>query len=556
MSGLQQNFLDSLGFALVNSLWQMAMLWIIYQILTCLFFTLKSSLKSWLASGMLISGFILFALTFFISFTSVKQVNSIPYSLLQTIIPGNSSTDQLFTYLPFLAITYLLILAFPVQKFITNFRYVNIIRRQGLSKVDVKLKLFVENIAMHMGITRPVKIWISAFVNSPSTIGFLKPVILIPLAAINHLTPDQLEAILLHELSHIKRHDYLVNLIINFIRTILYFNPFVKAFVKIIEREREKSCDEMVLQFQYDSREYASALLMLEKVQHQTTLTLAASGKSYDLYHRIEALLGIRQKNRFSFNKLAGIIAGLLLFITLNILLFNNSENKKGRSIIFNAKPSARLLTDNIGIEEVALLQKTGPANKNKIGKTAVKNNSLTTKATFPNNSYLPDIINASSEYVALPRLKKYQEEQIKNAMDATRKIFEKSTWERIEKNIAEVLNSKEKEDLKNIYEREIQRMDLNSLEKKLELTYNNIDWDKVNLQLYNTLERFKIDSLQKVYTEVAIDLDNVIGMPDENAKEEKDKPGITSEAIEKKKTEIQQKTRELKSLKKKIVHL
>ncbi len=97
---------------------------------------------------------------------------------------------------------------------------------------------------------------------------FFKPVILVPLAAINHLTPQQLEAVLLHELSHIKRYDYLVNLIINFIQTILYFNPFVKAFVKIVEKEREKSCDDMVLQFQYDSHEYATALLMLEKTNH------------------------------------------------------------------------------------------------------------------------------------------------------------------------------------------------------------------------------------------------------------------------------------------------
>ena len=96
--------------------------------------------------------------------------------------------------------------------------------------------------------------------------------IYLPVAAINHLSPHQIEAVLLHELSHIKRFDYLINLITRIIQTILYFNPFVRAFASIIEREREKNCDEIVLQFQYEPHGYASALLALEKVSH-TCLT-------------------------------------------------------------------------------------------------------------------------------------------------------------------------------------------------------------------------------------------------------------------------------------------
>ncbi len=88
------------------------------------------------------------------------------------------------------------------------------------------------------------------------------------MAVINQLSTRQMEAVLLHELAHIRRHDYLLNLIINIIRTILYFNPFARAFVGIIESEREKNCDELVLQFQYGGYDYASALLSLEKLSH------------------------------------------------------------------------------------------------------------------------------------------------------------------------------------------------------------------------------------------------------------------------------------------------
>ena len=177
-----------------------------------------------------------------------------------------------------------------------------------------------------MGIRKPVSIWLSENVTSPVTIGFLKPVILIPIAAITNLTTRQLESLLLHELSHIKRHDYLINLLINCVSTILYFNPFVKLFMRSIEREREKSCDEMVIQFQCDPHGYATALLQLEKANHFTKpLTLAASGKKNDLLHRIEMILGFNKNPVFSFNKLAGLFAGLVFAIGLNSILCNRS---------------------------------------------------------------------------------------------------------------------------------------------------------------------------------------------------------------------------------------
>jgi beta-lactamase regulating signal transducer with metallopeptidase domain len=183
--------------------------------------------------------------------------------------------------LPVASLIYLILLVLPVFNFIRNYRYVQVIRQHKLSKTDVEWRIFVKNVAARMGIKKTVHIWLSGIVTSPVTIGYLKPVILLPLAAVNHLNTQQIEAILLHELAHIRRYDYLLNLVIRFIQVILYFNPFVKAFIKIIERERELSCDEMVIQFQYDPYGYASALLTLEKNNHHPKpLAVAASGNA------------------------------------------------------------------------------------------------------------------------------------------------------------------------------------------------------------------------------------------------------------------------------------
>ena len=305
MSG-QANFLQSLGWAVLNSLWQLALLWIIYHVITGVTRNSKSSLKTSLASSLLIGGFAWFIYTFITAYIN-GGIDTIISSTF-TGTEGNTDVNEWFQQsLPIASVLYLVLLVMPFLHFIRNYRYVQIIRRYGLTKINVDWRMFVKKMSAQMGITKKVQIWVSEFVSSPVTIGFLKPVILVPLAAINHLTPQQLEAVILHELSHIKRLDYLVNLIINFIQTILYFNPFVKALVKIVEREREKNCDEMVLQFQYDSHEYASALLMLEKTNHaEKILAIGAAGKKNDLLQRIELIMGVQKKPVISFNKLAG----------------------------------------------------------------------------------------------------------------------------------------------------------------------------------------------------------------------------------------------------------
>ncbi|MEI9912486.1 MAG: M56 family metallopeptidase [Bacteroidota bacterium] len=140
--------------------------------------------------------------------------------------------NWLGTMLPVASLIYLVLLVLPVFYFIRNYRYVKAIRQLELSKVDVKWRIFVQNVAARMGIKKPVHIWLSGLVTTPVTIGYIKPVILLPLAAINHLSTQQMEAILLHELAHIRRYDYLLNLVIRFIQT-----------KKVIRLELEKKDD-------------------------------------------------------------------------------------------------------------------------------------------------------------------------------------------------------------------------------------------------------------------------------------------------------------------------
>ncbi|MEO7982938.1 MAG: M56 family metallopeptidase [Bacteroidota bacterium] len=554
----QANFLQSLGWAVLNSLWQLALLWVVYQLITGIFKTVRSSTRSTLASSLLIGGFAWFIYTFISAFSSHNSGAVLSSSFINA--QGDQGLNEwLQRTLPVASVCYLLLLVLPILHFIRNYRYVQVIRKYGLTKMNVEWRMFVDKIAVQMDIKKKVRIWVSEFVSSPVTIGFLKPVILVPLAAINHLTPQQLEAVLLHELSHIKRLDYLVNLIINLVQTILYFNPFAKAFVKIVEREREKTCDEMVLQFQYDSHQYATALLLLEKANKESRdLAIAAAGKKNDLLNRVELIMGVRKRPLFSFNKLAGLMAGLLCIIAVNALLLFSNPGNGGRALSF-ANISLPLKNVPAGVTPTIAKIVEQPA--------AIINHAETERhpslkgtqsfVDYVSNVVSPAIIQASNQIVNTPELKKYQEEQVERAMEASKKVLESVQWKVVEKSIAEVFNQKEKEELKATYEKEMEKVDWKKWENSLKQAYDKIDWEKINTQLSLAVSQVRLDSIQFVYNKAIsklngarreLSLNGMKGIPDTD---------ITLKEIERQKADVQQALDELKTVRrKKIVHL
>jgi|CXWL01.1.fsa_nt_gi beta-lactamase regulating signal transducer with metallopeptidase domain len=563
----QANFLQSLGWAVLNSLWQLALLWVAYQLITAIFRTAKPSLKSSLASSLLTGGFAWFIYTFFTAYTNHADKTIIPSTFVNAVANEqvNARVQQI---LPIASTLYLVLLVLPLLHFVRNYRYVQIIRKYGLTKMNAEWRMFVNNAAGRINIKQTVQIWVSEFVSSPVTIGFLKPVILVPLAAINHLTTQQLEAVLLHELSHIKRLDYLINLVISFIQTILYFNPFVKAFVKIVEKEREKSCDEMVLQFQYDSHEYASALLALEKVSHDNKpLAIAVTGKKNELLHRVELIMGVHRKPVLSFNKLAGLMAGLLCIISMNaLLLFNNPVNNSLRPGGAGNIPSSALLAPSFsfGFDQIHKLKNAAPVVEysSPVIYHREQNHPVTTSAP-PSEIYIPTtiadpkLIQVNFERVAAPELKKYQEEQVEKTMEESKKVLESVQWKIVEKSIADVFNQQEKDELKASYEKEMDKLDWEKWENKLKQAYDKIDWGKINSQLSTAVNQVRLDSIQMVYNKAISKLDDarkelslngMNGIPDTD---------ITLKEIERKKANVQRALDELKAVrKKKIVHL
>src|SRR5436309_8918158 len=162
-------------------------------------------------------------------------------------------------------------------------------------------------------VLRPVRILESALVQVPTVIWWMRPVVLIPASALAGLTPRQLDAVIAHELAHIRRYDYLVNLLQTAVEILLFYHPAVWWVSREIRQEREHCCDDVAVAVCGDALVYARALTAIEALRNSTPqLAMAAGGGS--LLARIHRIAGSsRQRPEHRAPWLAGVV--VLVFV-------------------------------------------------------------------------------------------------------------------------------------------------------------------------------------------------------------------------------------------------
>lgn len=198
-------------------------------------------------------------------------------------------------------------------------------------------------LAAGLGIHKTVELIQSARVSVPSTFGFLKPSILVPLGMLMNLPADQVETILLHELAHIRRNDYLANLLLHITEAVFFFNPGVRWLATLIREEREACCDDMVLMGTADRNSYFDALVAFREntmarrgyALRVSALRLGGQGKT-DLLWRIRRMLNqenkklhIMEKAILSFGLTAVLVIGL---ISMRAAARQAEERQAGKS--------------------------------------------------------------------------------------------------------------------------------------------------------------------------------------------------------------------------------
>jgi len=321
-------FLQSLGWGIANSLWQAAVLWMIYR---C-FLSLQPKSAAVVRYHLSLL-FTLVSLIWFIV-TVVQNLMALQNGSEPALAGWMHISNQLTVLLPWISVTYLLILLIQVFRFADKLNGVLSLRKSEWTKVPAAVKIFTEQTALHLGISKRVQIWLSTHTDVPSVIGFLKPVILLPVSTLTQLTIQQTEAIILHELAHIKRNDYIINLMQHCIELLMFFNPFVKLLSQEVRKERENCCDDWVMNYRYNGHEYATALMILEQNRISgLSFALAATNGKHNLLNRIKRLFSTEPKVVLSsFKKIQVATLGLILFISVLLNtppLYNNSVKTK-----------------------------------------------------------------------------------------------------------------------------------------------------------------------------------------------------------------------------------
>ncbi|HET8713152.1 MAG TPA: HEAT repeat domain-containing protein [Gemmatimonadales bacterium] len=186
------------------------------------------------------------------------------------------------------------------------------LRTTGTRSTAETLQRVLQRLAARMRVSRPVQLLESMLVEVPAVIGWLRPVILVPASALSGLTPQQLEVLLAHELAHVRRYDYIVNMIQCVIETLLFYHPAVWWVSRRAREERENCCDDLVVQLCGDRRLYASALVEMERLRPAAPrLALAATGGS--LLSRVRRLVAPEALRREPLPRwpagLAGVVA-------------------------------------------------------------------------------------------------------------------------------------------------------------------------------------------------------------------------------------------------------
>ncbi len=371
---------------MLHSLWQAALLLLFYGIILLLKPRLAPlSKRNILLSLLAIQGVYSMA-TFYLLATNATQgvlvllANSVTPLLTESVLQENA-------YLIFLS--YLLFIAGRILSNCWQWNQFKKGYKKSLLKPSLHLRLFTRSRAFEFGISRKVSLWCSNYVHTPMTFGFWKPVILLPVALVNQLSLHQVEALIIHELTHIRHKDYLLNLALVFTETLFFFNPVVRLIAKQIKMEREKTCDVQVLNFKYGHILYAEALLKASQIQQQLSLQITAVKSRKQLFMRISFFtkpenLAFQQSQRSL--TVAGYLCTVLLTMVLAVAF---TQKKTGSPLSIQLQKNSLAATPIFTNETTPVFQTQAAVTR---PKTAAIKKSTVVKASQENNALRKDI--------------------------------------------------------------------------------------------------------------------------------------------------------------------
>ena len=227
--------------------------------------------------------------------TRFQQTVAYPFAQAASTITANAASPSVPALLPWIDAFWLLGVFVLSVRSLGGWWLIRRLRASAHTAVPAVVNASFQRISHALGLRRPIELAVTGSVSGPITVGFLRATVLLPLCALTSLGPDELEVVLAHELAHVRRADFLWNLVQTFAETLFFFHPAVWWIGSCLRSERELCCDDLALKLCPNPVIYARALFHLEEQRaRQPRLAMALDGNSprSTLRMRIMRILG------------------------------------------------------------------------------------------------------------------------------------------------------------------------------------------------------------------------------------------------------------------------
>jgi beta-lactamase regulating signal transducer with metallopeptidase domain len=277
--------------------------------------------------------------------------------------------------MPYLAIFWMMGMLFLSSRMFVGLIRLHTFSKKGIQVLPDHWQSRFEELKRRSGIRRIVDVRLSEIISVPITYKFLRPIVLLPVSVFTGLSDEQIEVLLLHELAHIKRHDYLVNLLQSFIEVLFFYHPLIWWISKNVRAEREHCCDDMVMNLYHQPMLYAQTLTQIQSQHYsfKTHLAMSANGNKGVFTQRIYRLFKEQETPSRSKNS---AIALLLLIFSGTMMAFyptavvqNNpgEENVPTEIVEQDTMPEKPVVVEGVrveNIERVVVGSRKEPTNK------------------------------------------------------------------------------------------------------------------------------------------------------------------------------------------------
>lgn len=357
MNLMPESWIHALGATLFHSLWEGVILALLSAVI--MFATQKTSAN--VRYNFLVASLFLFvvamAVTFFLELQ--KQGASVSYQKLageeveinltalhnDSLVssPGHTTfwgAERLLNILnayslQIVLVWFLIICARSIQLF-AGLNGIDRLRKHQVYPAGLIWEQHLEVLSDKIGLKQQVTLLQSGIAKVPMALGHFKPLILIPLGLLNSLSSAEVEAILSHELAHIKRRDFLVNLLQSFIEIIFFFNPAVLWISQLIKTEREHCCDDLAIACINDRKNYVKALISCQEFEQRApAYAMGITGKKGSLLNRASRTL---LKTNSTLNKMEKTILTIALVCTV---IFTVAFKSVSNAAVFNRNARA-----------------------------------------------------------------------------------------------------------------------------------------------------------------------------------------------------------------------